>query len=609
MKNTMFKKAFVILCATVLAALCPISAALAWDSGAEIARLKKEVPSIETFGVNSAVIWLRDFETRILADGSMDIYRRTIIMMGEHVPSEWKIIHCPVPAGGELSVTEAAWYNTMTGAAEGRLPVKNELLPGGAPVITIAVPEDTAGRAVVIEIHEKRPGSYGVDETINMADSLPIWEHNVSVELPGGMELFWIGRDMKEPVVSEQNNVRRYKWQTMNQLPWHGEGFVLNERPMLSFSTRKGVSQSLRKLEELARSVPAIPLPSAAKTDRHHACSKLAEYLSAPQRTLEGYPADYVRTQDMMPEDGPWSDWEKTFILKKWLETIGFDVSLWWEAKMPVDEMVPASATLFEAPVLEIKNSGSKSSYYKAGLPFTASKIPATIGGADIYSASEEGFISKKMPPGSSADNRLFLLWKLALDETGRAEGTLEISVTGGWSEMFSGGKLPELGSLSEFIIERINFAISGMNLEPTKIEPLPTGYKTTFAVRCVPGIIHGGNMLLRLPGGIPMRVSEMIAQERQYTLRFPFIIDQKVRMDMPRGYRMLQMPPLKNVGDGTKAVLKESITHWPKKCELLADSLWAVKTRSVDSLTAQLMKEELAAALRWPVLDLPFKK
>ncbi|MBQ9881746.1 MAG: hypothetical protein IJM42_03935 [Synergistes sp.] len=609
MKKTMLKKYFAVLLAAAIAALCPVSAALAWDSGAEIARLKKEVPSFETFGVNSAVIWLRDYETSILADGSMDIYRRTIIMMGEHVPADWKIQYFPIPTGGEVSVDEAAWYNTMTGASEGRLPVKIIALPGGAPVLTIEVPEDTVGRAVVIATHEKRPNSYGVDETINMAGSLPIWEQNVSVELPGGMELFWIGRDMKEPSVFEQNNVRRYKWQTMNQLPWHGEGFVLNERPMLSFSTRKGASQSIRKLEELARSIPPVPVPAVGKTDRHRTCAALAEYLAAPARTLTGFQPDYVRNYDTLPAEGPWSEWEKTFILKNWLESLGFEAALWWEAKMPVDEAAPASATIFEAPVLEITDGASKKSYYKAGLPFSFSKIPFSIGGSDIYTVSDEGLISKRIPAGASADNRFYLLWKLRMDEAGAAEGTLDVSVTGGWSELFSGGNVPGLSGLSEFLIERINFAIPGMRLEPVKVDPLPSGYRMSFAVRCVPGIIHGGNLLLRLPGGIPIRVSEMISQEKQYTLRFPFIIDQKVRMDMPKGYRMLQMPPLKNVGDGTKAVLKESITHWPKKAELLADSLWAVKTRTVDSLTAQLMKEELAAALRWPVLDLPFKK
>ena len=71
----------------------------------------------------------------------------------------------------------------------------------------------------------------------------------------------------------------------------------------------------------------------------------------------------------------------------------------------------------------------------------------------------------------------------------------------------------------------------------------------------------------------------------------------------------MLQTPPLKQLGTGTKAVLKESITHWPKKAELRADSTWVVKSREIDGTLAQVLREELAASLRWPVLDLPFRK
>lgn len=609
MNKTLLEKAFALASACALL-LCAAASASAWDSGEEIARLKKEVPSLETFGVNSAVIWQRDFESKMLADGSMDIFRRTIIMMGENVPLDWKASRYPAPAGGELSVTEAAWYNTMTGVKEGELPVAEEKLAGGASVKVVGVPDAAVGRAVVIVTHEKRAGTYGVDETINMAGSLPIWEQNVSVEVPAGMELFWAGRDMKEPSVSEMNNVRSYKWQVMNQLPWHGEGFVLNERPMLYFSTRKGASQSLRKLNELARSMPPIPLPAAVRGDGRRAGARLAEYVAAPQRTLKGYPGDYVRTAEQIPEDGPWTPWEQTFILKRWLETAGCEASLWWEAKMPLDEAVPASTTLFEAPVLEVRASErGKTSYFKAGLPFSASKIPSSIAGTEVYAPTDDGYVSKRLPSGASSDNRLALLWKLNLDDMGRADGTLDVTATGGWSELFSGGELPEPNELSDFLIKRINFAISGMEIAPRKTELLPTGYRLTFAVRCAPGIVHGGSMLLRLPGGVPLQVSEMIGQEKQYTLRFPFVIDQKVRMDMPKGYRMLQMPPLKKLGDGTKVVLKESITHWPKKAELLADSVWSVKTRAADSMTAQLMKEELAATLRWPVLDLPFRK
>ena len=100
-----------------------------------------------------------------------------------------------------------------------------------------------------------------------------------------------------------------------------------------------------------------------------------------------------------------------------------------------------------------------------------------------------------------------------------------------------------------------------------------------------------------------------MIGKEHDYTLRFPFIIDQKIRMNMPKGYKMIQSPPLKKLGEGTKAVLRESIAHWPKKAELIADSTWTVKSVTVDDQLGAILKEELAACMRWPVLDLPFRK
>ena len=129
------------------------------------------------------------------------------------------------------------------------------------------------------------------------------------------------------------------------------------------------------------------------------------------------------------------------------------------------------------------------------------------------------------------------------------------------------------------------------------------------FNVKCPAGILHANNLLLRLPGGIPVRVGEMIVESTNYTLRFPFIMDQKVRMQMPKGYNLLMEPSVKKLGVGSKAVLNESINHWPKKAQLVADSTWVVKTTSIDSNLALTMRDELNACLRWPLLDLPFRK
>ena len=581
----------------------------AWDSEREIMRLKDEVPSMEIYGSNDAVIWLRNDESRLTASGSVEKLRATVIMMGEKVPEGWKTVRYPVPSGGSLSVEEAAWYNTMTGMKEGDLRVEDETLPGGAVVRVVTVPEDTIGRAVVIVVKETRESKNGVSGTVNMAGDLPIWEQNVSVEVPEGTEIFWSGREMREPEESMSGGRVKYSWQVMNQLPWRGEGFVVNERPMLCFSTAKGVLAGLREADELAASVPQLPLPAAAKGDARLAGGRLIAWVNSPERTLAGYPA-WVRGRGEIPADGPWTPWEQAFLLHKWLTELGWDSKIWWNSKMYADATSPAAVSLFEEPVLELKAPGaSRSSYFAPGLPYGTGRVPLSLAGTELYGAGETEHKTKKLSDGSASASRLALLWKLKLAADGRAEGKLDVTVTGGWNALLSGSGMPKVKEAAAVVLEKLNFAMLGMSLTPVEVKEEKDGYKMTFNVSCTPGIIHGDSMLLRLPGGVPMRVSEMIGREDDYTLRFPFTIDQKVRMSMPGGFRLLQDPALKQLGEGSKAVLRESITHWPKRGELLADSLWVVKTREVEGITAQLLREELAAALRWPVLDLPFRK
>ena len=600
--------------AAVLAALLCLAfagcASAAWDSEREIMRLKDEVPSMEIYGSNDAVIWLRNDESRLTASGLVERLHATVIMMGEKVPESLKTVRYPVPTGGSLTVEEAAWYNTMTGMKEGDLPVNDERLAGGATVRVVTVPEDTIGRAVVIVTKETRESRNGVSGTVNMAGDLPIWEQNVSVEVPEGTEIFWSGREMREPSESMSGGSVKYSWQVMNQLPWLGEGFVVNERPMLSFSTNVGVLTGIREADELAASVPQLPMPSGIKGDARSAGGRLIARVNSPERTLSGYPADWVRGNDEIPEDGPWTPWEQAFLLHKWLTELGWDSKVWWNAKMFADATSPAAVSLFEGPVLELKAPGaSRSSFFAPGIPYGSGRVPLSLVGTELYGDGEKEHKTKKLSDGSASASRLALLWRLKLAADGRAEGKLEVTVTGGWNALLSGSGMPKVEEAAKLVLEKLNFAMLGMHLTPVEVKEEKDGYRMEFNVSCTPGIIHGDSMLLRLPGGVPMRVSEMIGQEDNYTLRFPFTIDQKVRMSMPGGFRLLQEPALKQLGEGSKAVLRESITHWPKRGELLADSLWVVKTREVEGITAQLLREELAATLRWPVLNLPFRK
>ena len=585
------------------------SQALAWSTSSEIRRLNEEAPSLDGYGKAEALVWLRDFDYKMLADGTMESTRRTVVMMGEEIPDEWKEIKIPVPDSGKLEITEAAWYNPMTGFKDSDIKIEEETLSGGAVVKIIRVPDDAVGRAVVLRVRATYPRHYGIDAVVEMAGRLPVWEQNITAELPEGKELYWSGRDIKEPLVSKNAGVQRYTWKVMNQAPWKGEGFVLYKQPLLTFSSKRGINAALADMEQLVKETPTLPMPAVAKGTAEKAGIRLMNWLAQPENHLVGYPDDWVRAAAEIPAEGPWTKWEQTLLLHKWLTKLGWDSEVLWQADEELTQRSPSSTSTWEGPVLYTSYGKPEKKYYQAGQTADYGVTSPSVAGSSLYSLKNGEYTVKRVSTGSASDHRLAFLWRLVLNEFGRAEGTLDLTVTGGWTELVSGGSVPSPEMLDNVIKRKVNFAIPGMMLKTESVTPISTGYRAKFKVSCNPGIIHAGNMLLRLPGGVPASVGEMVGKNDEYTLRYPFILDQAVRMRMPKGYRLVQVPPVKTVGEGTKTLLKETINHWPKKAELEADSTWVVKKTDVTMALASVLKEELKGLLRWPVLDLPFRK
>lgn len=585
------------------------SQALAWSTSSEIRRLNEEAPSLDGYGKAEALVWLRDFDYKMLADGTMENTRRTVVMMGEEIPDEWKEIKIPVPDSGKLEITEAAWYNPMTGLKDSNIKIEEETLSGGAVVKIIRVPDDAVGRAVVLRVRATYPRHYGIDAVVEMAGKLPIWEQNITAELPEGRELYWSGRDIKAPLVSKNAGVQRYTWKVMNQAPWKGEGFVLYKQPSLTFSSKMGINAALADMEQLVKEIPTLPMPAAAKGTAEKAGIRLMNWLAQPENLLVGYPDNWVRAAAEIPAEGPWTKWEQTLLLHKWLTKLGWDSEVLWQADEELTQRSPSSTATWHGPVLYTSYGKPEKKYYQAGQTADYGVTSPSIAGSSLYSLKNGEYTVKRVSAGSASDHRLAFLWKLSLNEYGRAEGTLDLTVTGGWTELISDGSVPSPAFLDSIIKRKVNFAIPGMIINTESVTPTLTGYRAKFKVSCNPGIIHAGNMLLRLPGGVPSSVGEMVGKNDEYTLRYPFILDQAVRMKMPKGYRLVQVPPVKTVGEGTKTLLKETINHWPKKAELEADSTWVVKKTDVTMALASVLKEELNGLLRWPVLDLPFRK
>ena len=323
------------------------AASAAWDGAEQVRRLNSEAPSLYGYGDAEALVWLEDNNYKMRVDGAMEITRSLIVMLGERVPKSLKDIRIPVPRGGEVEITEAAWYNPMTAIKEGTVQTGEERLPGGTAVRIISVPESAVGRAVVIVTHEVHPSVYGVSGFVAMSGPLPRWEQNLTVEVSEGQELFWTGRDAGEPRVAKDQLTRRYTWNVMNQQPWHGEGFVEYRRPFVAFGVKNGIGQALAAVERYAHEIKTPPLPVPVGGDRAKTGLRLMEWTAANARTLKGYPADWIRPNEEIPDEGPWTRWEQTLILNKWLQMIGWDSEVWWQEVSELDENVPAAEAMF----------------------------------------------------------------------------------------------------------------------------------------------------------------------------------------------------------------------------------------------------------------------
>lgn len=606
-------KLLALFAAVLMIPLVASVAFAAWDSAGEVRRLNREAPSIESFEGAEGLVWLENNDYKILLDGSMEKLRYMVVMLGERVPDVLADIRIPVPSEGSVEIIDASWYNPMTTMKEGSLSVSEESLPGGAKVRRISTPNQAVGRAVVVAIREVHAKKYGVDGVVSMAGTLPRWEQNLTVEVSEGYELAWIGREVNEPQIGKSGLTVKYKWTVMNQHPWYGEGLVEYRRPFIAFGAKRGIKHAVTAAATLAGTIKTPPLPAFARGgDTAKNAALLTVWLAEPERTLQGYPKGWIRQNEQIPDNGPWTPWEQTLILNKWLNKMGVTSEVWWQETPGVSEDAPATIGLLVAPVLlTTTDTGSrKQVYYHSGQAADFGVTSSSVASSTLCHINKKNEVERRtVSPGSAAGHRLAMLWKLILNDDGAAEGTLEVTVSGGWAELFSGGKQPQTKNLGEFLRRRINFAMPGMELATKDVKSFNAGYKMEFAVKCAPGIIHGGNLLLRLPGGVPQQLGDMIGQENDYTFCFPFTIDQKVRISMPGGYKMVRPPAVVSNGQGSKATLKQSVTHWPKKAELVADSTWTVKTRTVDTGLALLLKEQLSASLRWPVLNLPFRK
>jgi hypothetical protein len=90
--------------------------------------------------------------------------------------------------------------------------------------------------------------------------------------------------------------------------------------------------------------------------------------------------------------------------------------------------------------------------------------------------------------------------------------------------------------------------------------------------------------------------------------LRFPFVLEINSLISTPKGYRALNLPGKTQTGD-SKAMLEQSIVHWPKRALAEATCRWTVRGSDIDEYASSRIADQLARIAAWPEMTIPLRK
>lgn len=591
------------------------AASTTWNVQVDIERLNREAPALEAFDEAPAVIWQNLLHYDLLADGTMRKRHRMLIMLGEPkdaggYPSY--TIPYPLADNAKLHIDRAEYYNPKTAEKLGDLPIEH-VNQDGVECAVVRFPEQAKGSVLAIATTATDPMRYYLDEVLTLARELPIWEQEVAVEIPEGMDLYWEGIGVRSPQRSKTNGTERIVWTVLNQPAWRQTGIVNERRPALLFSLQRGLLAHLKTLakEEDQFKAPAVPKNLAvsqgnlAKTG-----NAIVELLREKTLSVEGYLPPEIRDNRSVSMDGPWTRWEQTLIMGKWLRELGWETTVFWTQKIPVGASAPGARGLWDYPLLKIGTPGGKDDiFFHFGQMADFGKLDQSLYGASVYRSGGTEIERLVLPKGNASEHQLSQMWRLTIDETGLAEGTLEISVTGGWVDALSLGRTPSAEKLEERLLQKMHFPVQGLVLSDPVVKLLSSGYRMTFRVKATVGIASGGDVLLRTPGGLPACMGEIPEDETAvYAFKFPFILEQNALITTPQKYRAIMLPHKTQTGD-QKALYEDAVLHWPKKRHAELSSKWTVRSTGVDELLARKILEQLSLAGRWSTATIPLRK
>jgi len=587
--------------------------AVALDVESVLPEVLREAPSVEMYGTANGIVLLRDIKYNLLADGSMEKTTYLVLEEIHGLSKTWPSILLVAPPGGYCEIIEAQLYDPRTTAPMLSIKPRESLLENGKTT-EIRIPNNLGGRLLVIGYRTVLPTNMNMEDKIELAMELPIWEQKISVEVPGGTRLISHGGGL-EPTLQKTGPTDTYTWMILDTRPAKTLGLLSEPSKVLVFSLREGLRTAFEE------AMAEMPVPSETPVPKEverllaggpstGTGESVLRFFSENEFVSKILPADYVRSAGDIPEEGPWSVREACFLLKSWLEKAGWKVEVLWEPAAGLGKMVPGTKKLWARPVLFLDPPVGKGFYYKVGQSTPPGTLDPSLWGKTLYGKDQNSVVERVIPAGEAGDHRLTLRWNIELDENGIALGDLRIRARGGWLEMFPVGRVPTQQNDFGFLGD-IKFPnMPDISWQKAQVKTTNNGFDLDISFRASMGIISTGDILVRWPVAILPWQSDVLSENGKagLSLRFPFVFEQQVILRLPYGFDAVALPATRPYGF-TGISLTEEMKYNKRKRNVEGGYKVVLSSSATDGEGFRNLQSVIRRNLAWADMTIPLRK
>jgi len=594
----------------IAAIFCFCGTARASEIQAELSRSLKGAPSSDAMGADRGFVMLRDISYRLLSDGRMERKTLWFLHEGGGIPDSWRNWEIVIPEGGEASVVEAALYSPSTAKVQFPL-IPRETAREGVPLIAVRLPNSFEGGILVLCYRQVFPTRMNIEDSVLIDLDLPQWEQRISLNVPSGTVPEWEGEGIPDPDLKKGGAQDIYTWSIINTGP-RPEG-VIAQDPVraLVFSLQKGLRYSISAADAMAASVDQPPPPHVASMlsdpNRIRGGERVIAYMNDPSRIISGLPSGFVRPPAAIPSDGPWTEWEASFLLSSWLKSAGWGSAILWDGLTSLKDASPATVSSWKKPVLSLTPPGGKAFLFEIGQGIRPGNMPPRLWGRTLYALEGSTPLRRPTPAGGAADHRLSFSWNLDLAPDGVATGELVVNVRGAWMDVLSGGSVPS-GKEARVLLSSFGWpATPGILDDELSTEMIGTGFRVAVPVRTQLGIPGGNGLLARMPSVVMPWQTAIAERGAPGGIRFPFAFEQSIEISLPEGFDVMVLPALRPFGSGN--VRTEESMRVKKSRVLVGEQKMVVTSAKLDDAAREILSNAVRQGLGWSGITIPLRR